>query len=170
MTCRQRHRANIHRLIRWGVTELYGAPWRRRQQKCREDGRIVFGAKGTLLVRTLLVEVYYLENPVALRRSMNSRILSRQLCQKKSDYFYKSRATRSDPLYEYFKPSLRLTRDAQALAERSLYASLLSHFLRISRTRSFDQFWVDQNGRRPYWTDSDDCPSFRGIHRLFNLH
>jgi hypothetical protein len=30
--------ANNHRLIRWRITELCGAQWRRRRRRCREDG------------------------------------------------------------------------------------------------------------------------------------
>jgi hypothetical protein len=35
--CPQYHRAINHRLIQWRVTELYGAQWRRRRPRCRED-------------------------------------------------------------------------------------------------------------------------------------
>jgi len=34
MECPQRHRANIHRLLIWHVTELYGAKWRWRRRGC----------------------------------------------------------------------------------------------------------------------------------------
>jgi hypothetical protein len=33
-----RHRAINHRLMQWRVAELYGAQWRRRRRRCREDG------------------------------------------------------------------------------------------------------------------------------------
>jgi hypothetical protein len=35
--CPQRHRATKQCLIQWRVTELYGARWRRRRRRCRED-------------------------------------------------------------------------------------------------------------------------------------
>ena len=37
MECPRCHRASIRQLIKWRVTKLYGAQWRRRQQRCRED-------------------------------------------------------------------------------------------------------------------------------------
>jgi len=37
MECPQRRCADIHRLILWRVTELYGAQWRRRRRRCREE-------------------------------------------------------------------------------------------------------------------------------------
>ena len=37
MECPGSHRASIRLLIKWRVSELYGAQWRRRQQRCRED-------------------------------------------------------------------------------------------------------------------------------------
>jgi len=42
MECPQRHRAINHRLIQWRVTEVYGAQWRRRRRRCREDGFLGF--------------------------------------------------------------------------------------------------------------------------------
>ena len=38
MMCPQHRCAITRRLITWRVTELYGARWRRRRRRCREDG------------------------------------------------------------------------------------------------------------------------------------
>ena len=35
--CPQSHRATNHCRIQWRVTEIYGAQWRRRRRRCRED-------------------------------------------------------------------------------------------------------------------------------------
>jgi len=37
MECLQRHCATNHHLTQWRVTGLYGAQWRRRRRRCREE-------------------------------------------------------------------------------------------------------------------------------------
>jgi len=37
MECPQRHRASTHHLTQWRVIGLYGAQWRRRRRRCREE-------------------------------------------------------------------------------------------------------------------------------------
>ena len=72
MICPQRRCANNRRLMRWRVTELYGAQWRRRPRRCREHERL-----GGSSVGPCPVQISYPRMPIHLKEDPHSTVVLR---------------------------------------------------------------------------------------------